>query len=43
MATRAELQKAVDDTIDAAKLARAEWKAFDPVDQANPTSPSQPS
>jgi len=41
MATRAELQKAVDDTIDAAKLARAEWKAFDPVDQANPTSEEQ--
>jgi len=41
MATRAELQQAVDDKTAAAKQARAEWKAFDPVDQDNPTSVEQ--
>ena len=41
MATRAELQQAVDDKTAAAKQARAEWKSFDPVDQDNPTSDEQ--
>jgi hypothetical protein len=41
MATRAELQQAVDDQSAAAKHARAVWKSFDPVDQDNPTPEEQ--
>jgi hypothetical protein len=41
MATRAELQQAVDDQRAAAKHARAVWKSFDPVDQDNPTPEEQ--
>lgn len=41
MATRAELQQAVDDQRAAAKHARAVWKSFDPVDQDNPTLEEQ--